>query len=226
MGTTADFLKQRSTGMPCTGEWNINFAQAKELAKNNGKFLITCWSNGDICGNCTISEKCMMDKVFVNWRKKTDAYFIFQCSDDADGGKAVYDWIYGDPSMYLFPGFRISYFDRNTGKVSLDRLMDGNKIRRNKTGTQGAQAMVALIEKIMSFKPSKAKQTGEYKIRFNEKLSVKKVNAILDAIDKNGGYCPCQKGKTKDTKCHCKDFKENKGIGEPCICNIYIKKEK
>ena len=114
MGTTATFLKQRSSVTPRTGEWNINFQKARELAKNNGKFLIACWSNGDICGNCTISEKCMMEKSFVNWMKRSDAYFVFQCSDDANGGQEVYDWIYNDPSMCLYPGFRISYFNKDT----------------------------------------------------------------------------------------------------------------
>ena len=50
-------------------------------------------------------------------------------------------------------------------------------------------------------------------------------NKILDAIEKNGGYCPCQAGKSEDTKCHCKDFKENKKIGEPCICKIFVKQK-
>ena len=66
--------------------------------------------------------------------------------------------------------------------------------------------------------------TKDYKIRLNEKLTVAKINKILDAIDNNNGYCPCQI-KTKDTKCHCKDFIENKKIGEPCICKIYVKQK-
>lgn len=36
----------------------------------------------------------------------------------------------------------------------------------------------------------------------------------------------CQAGKTTETKCHCKDFKENKKIGEPCLCNIHVKQKK
>jgi hypothetical protein len=51
------------------------------------------------------------------------------------------------------------------------------------------------------------------------------VNAILDAIDKNEGYCPCQM-QCLESKCHCKDFLENKKIGEPCICNIFVKVKK
>ena len=73
--------------------------------------------------------------------------------------------------------------------------------------------------------PTVTKDKVDYKIRFNEKLTVKKVNAILDAIDKNGGYCPCQM-QCPESKCHCKDFLENKGIGEPCICNIYVKQKR
>lgn len=66
-------------------------------------------------------------------------------------------------------------------------------------------------------------EAPEYKVRLNEKLTVKKVNAVLDAIDANEGYCPCQV-RSDETKCHCKDFTENKKIGEPCICKIYVKK--
>lgn len=68
----------------------------------------------------------------------------------------------------------------------------------------------------------KKTRAGDYKIRLNEKLTVKKVNAVLDAIDANDGYCPCQ-AKSEDTKCHCRDFLENKKIGEPCICKVYVK---
>lgn len=69
----------------------------------------------------------------------------------------------------------------------------------------------------------KTKPVEDYKIRFNEKLTAKSINAILDAIDANGGYCPCQP-KSKTTKCHCADFIKNKGLNEPCICNLYVKK--
>lgn len=66
---------------------------------------------------------------------------------------------------------------------------------------------------------------ASYKIRFNEAKTVKAVNAILDAIDANGGYCPCQI-KSAATKCHCADFRNKKALGEPCICGIYVKMAK
>ena len=44
---------------------------------------------------------------------------------------------------------------------------------------------------------------------------------IQDQIEKNGGYCPCRLEKTPDTKCMCKEFREQKlGI---CHCGLYEK---
>lgn len=44
---------------------------------------------------------------------------------------------------------------------------------------------------------------------------------VRKKIKDNGGYCPCCLEKTKDTKCMCKDFKEQtEGM---CRCGLYIK---
>lgn len=64
--------------------------------------------------------------------------------------------------------------------------------------------------------------SADYKVRFNPKTTVKAINKTLDSIDGMGGYCPCQV-PSEDTKCHCKDFRNKKAIGEPCICGIYVK---
>ena len=69
------------------------------------------------------------------------------------------------------------------------------------------------------------KKTQDYKIRFNPETTVEDINDTLDAIDANGGYCPCQM-QSADTKCHCADFLKSKKIGEPCICGIYVKQAK
>ena len=42
---------------------------------------------------------------------------------------------------------------------------------------------------------------------------------IIRRIKENNGYCPCRFDRTPDTKCHCKDFREN---GD-CICGLFIK---
>ena len=230
MGTTANFLKLRSSGTPKTGEWNINYDKALELAKKNNKFIIACWSNGDKCGYCTAAEKCMMEKTFTDWMKTSDAYFVFQYSGDADKGKKVHDWCYNGTGLKYYPGFRVTLYDaKTTSKIAVDTAIEGNKLRGSKTGAAGAKNMVANLSAILAKKPSSgttpAKPTTptKYKVRLNEKLTVAKVNKILDAIDENNGYCPCQV-KSADTKCHCKDFTANKKIGEPCICKIYVKK--
>lgn len=40
----------------------------------------------------------------------------------------------------------------------------------------------------------------------------------------NGGYCPCQLVKNKDTKCMCKEFRDMKknNISGMCHCGLYI----
>ena len=43
------------------------------------------------------------------------------------------------------------------------------------------------------------------------------------ALEQNGGYCPCAIEKSEDTKCMCKDFREQES-GE-CHCGLYVKEE-
>lgn len=46
---------------------------------------------------------------------------------------------------------------------------------------------------------------------------------ILRAVKENDGYCPCRLIRTEDTKCICKEFKEQKeGM---CHCGLYLKEE-
>lgn len=47
------------------------------------------------------------------------------------------------------------------------------------------------------------------------------VNDIRNKLKENEGYCPCRLNKTPDTKCMCKQFREqDSGI---CHCGLYIK---
>ena len=47
---------------------------------------------------------------------------------------------------------------------------------------------------------------------------------ILAAVNANDKYCPCKIIKTPDTKCMCKEFREQKeGI---CHCGLFIKEIK
>ena len=47
------------------------------------------------------------------------------------------------------------------------------------------------------------------------------VELIRRALKENDGYCPCRLVRTEDTKCICKEFKEQKeGM---CHCGLYLK---
>ena len=59
------------------------------------------------------------------------------------------------------------------------------------------------------------------KVNKNKKL----VAEIKQRIKDNNGYCPCRLLKNEDTKCMCKEFREQEE-GE-CHCGLYVKiKEK
>lgn len=47
-------------------------------------------------------------------------------------------------------------------------------------------------------------------------------NEVAKAVKDNGGYCPCRIEKTADTKCMCKEFREQETAGE-CHCGLYMK---
>lgn len=52
------------------------------------------------------------------------------------------------------------------------------------------------------------------------------VKAIQDGLKMKGGYCPCRVAKTEDTKCMCKEFRDQiadvdfEGF---CHCRLYYK---
>jgi ferredoxin-thioredoxin reductase catalytic subunit len=50
------------------------------------------------------------------------------------------------------------------------------------------------------------------------------VNEIRTKLKENNGYCPCSIIKNEDTICPCKNFREQKELGE-CHCGLYIKIE-
>jgi ferredoxin-thioredoxin reductase catalytic subunit len=56
----------------------------------------------------------------------------------------------------------------------------------------------------------------------------KTVATIQEGLKQNNGYCPCKIEKTEDTKCMCKEFREQ--IKDPnyegfCHCMLYIKEK-
>ena len=52
------------------------------------------------------------------------------------------------------------------------------------------------------------------------------VAAVEEGLERTGGYCPCRRDRTEDTKCMCKEFREQ--IKDPtfegfCHCLLYYK---
>ena len=57
------------------------------------------------------------------------------------------------------------------------------------------------------------------KIKLTDDIELRQ--EIIAKLKENGGYCPCRLEKTADTKCMCKEFREQES-GE-CHCGLYIK---
>lgn len=48
--------------------------------------------------------------------------------------------------------------------------------------------------------------------------------SIGELVKANDGYCPCAVLKNEDTKCQCKEFREQKEPGK-CHCGLFEKVE-
>lgn len=47
---------------------------------------------------------------------------------------------------------------------------------------------------------------------------------VSKAVKINNGYCPCKVEKTEDTKCICKEFREQTTPGK-CHCGLFVKEQ-
>lgn len=64
------------------------------------------------------------------------------------------------------------------------------------------------------------------KIRLNEDAQL--VASVKEGLKKKGGYCPCRLEISEDTKCMCKEFRDQ--IADPefegyCHCLLYYKEK-
>ena len=62
------------------------------------------------------------------------------------------------------------------------------------------------------------------KIRYNDNEEI--VKKVKEVLRRTGGYCPCRREQTEDTKCMCKEFRDQ--IKDPnfegyCHCYLYYK---
>ena len=49
------------------------------------------------------------------------------------------------------------------------------------------------------------------------------VKEVREGLKRTGGYCPCRLIQTEDTKCMCKEFREQleRGEASKCYCGLY-----
>ena len=64
------------------------------------------------------------------------------------------------------------------------------------------------------------------KIRLNENKEI--ADMVKEGLKARGGYCPCRREMTEDTKCMCKEFREQ--IADPefegyCHCMLVYKEK-
>ena len=63
-------------------------------------------------------------------------------------------------------------------------------------------------------------------IRLNDDAAL--VERIQEGLRQKGGYCPCRLERTEDTKCICKEFRDQ--MADPdfegyCHCMLYYKEK-
>lgn len=64
------------------------------------------------------------------------------------------------------------------------------------------------------------------KVRLNDNAEV--VRIVREGLKRAGGYCPCRREQTEDTKCICREFREQ--MADPdfegyCHCMLYYKEK-
>lgn len=64
------------------------------------------------------------------------------------------------------------------------------------------------------------------KIRLNENEEI--VKMVKEGLKKKNGYCPCRLERNEDTKCMCKEFREqiaDANFEGYCHCMLYYKEK-
>lgn len=62
------------------------------------------------------------------------------------------------------------------------------------------------------------------KIVFNEDKEI--VKTVQEGLKRTGGYCPCRRERTPETKCMCKEFRDqiaDENFEGYCHCLLYKK---
>ena len=80
--------------------------------------------------------------------------------------------------------------------------------------------------KCIMIKYNRVKPKEEIVLSVKLNSDKKVVDAIKEGLERTGGYCPCRIERTDDTKCMCKEFKEqikDANFEGYCHCMLYYK---
>lgn len=64
------------------------------------------------------------------------------------------------------------------------------------------------------------------KVRLNDDKDI--VASVKEGLKRTGGYCPCRLDRNEDTKCMCKEFREqiaDHNFEGYCHCFLYYKEK-
>ena len=66
--------------------------------------------------------------------------------------------------------------------------------------------------------------TGGERMKIKQNTDKEYAQKVRARLKDNGGYCPCRLDKNEDTKCMCKEFRDQieKGESGMCHCGLYI----
>ena len=83
-----------------------------------------------------------------------------------------------------------------------------------------------IIIKININYQSSGKEKNGMKIELNPDAEI--VKTVKEGLKQTGGYCPCRRERTPETKCMCKEFRDqiaDENYEGFCHCMLYYKKK-
>ena len=72
--------------------------------------------------------------------------------------------------------------------------------------------------------PPGSTEEKDMKVTFNPNKEI--VETVQEGLRRTGGYCPCRRERTEDTKCMCREFREqiaDENFEGYCHCMLYYK---
>lgn len=165
---------------------------------------------GDHCGACAFTapyfREAADDMAFIRFIKvNTSRYPGLAKRFDVKGIPAFFYFCNGEVVHKSVGGMTIKEIRENVAKM----LYREEEQPKSKTATEESNLTHTANRK---------------KVRLNDNPEI--VKSIREGLKRKGGYCPCSTEVSEDTKCMCKEFREQ--IADPefegyCHCMLYYK---